>query len=853
MKTNVHRAHATLPELLGGYTPGPGAYDEMMDANGAVRSHWEPVLDALAAFDSRERTVRAARMNRRVRETGIAHDMFADPSKSDQPWHVDLVPMLIGASEWHWLQQALVQRARLMNAILMDVYGEQRLLSSGMIPPGLVFSDPSFLRACRDILPQQGFLQFFATDLARAADGQWRVIDSHTETPAGIGLVLANRLVHTHIAGEVFAASNAQRLAPYFRDMQAALTQRCGRADPRIALLTPGSQHEDYFSHAYLARYLGLILVEGGDLRVAGDQVMLKTLEGLQQIDLIVRCTDGAKSDPLALDPAGFLGPAGLTQACRFKPERVVNALGSALVENRGLGRYLPRLSEEMLGEPLMLPDAPRWWLGDAAANDYAVQNIDQLVIRPAHEATGRPGRASLGRVSNELSDRQRTDLIGEIQLNGAMWVAEEKIGFGTSPVWTNEGLRPRPFAMRMFATMTRDGYRVMPGGIAMTVDPGMAVGLNAPDGETRDVWVLSDAPEPQHVSLWRPTVETAHVQRAQRVLQSRVADDLYWLGRYAERADWTMRVVRSAVNRQQEDAGQDDSQRAATVCLYTLLAKDPKAAQLLTRQPTLNSAANLSHLLVSPAGGNHCLPHICDGLHHVAGLTRDRLSLEAWRTLNALGPQSSWRARLSNASPGEMLDLLDEGLLAIAAFNGLMHENMTRNSGWSFLDMGRRLERGLNICETIVPLFEKATGADDEMHSLMFLLEVADSFITYRSRYRLDPMLPLVLDLLLVDETNPRSLAFQLSSLSTHLSGLPHTASGVNLPEEQRILVSLISVIKLVDVRALAASNDRQQRPHLVAAMREQSEKLPELSTAIMRHFFNLKDEKPHRVHTRA
>ncbi len=242
MKTNVHRAHATLPEFLGGYTPGTGVYDEMMDANGAVRSHWEPVLDALAAFDSRERTVRAARMNRRVRETGIAHDMFADPSKSDQPWHVDLVPMLIGASEWHWLQQALVQRARLMNAILMDVYGEQRLLSSGMIPPGLVFSDPSFLRACRHILPQHGFLQFFATDLARAADGQWRVIDSHTETPAGIGLVLANRLVHTHIAGEVFAASNAQRLAPYFRDMQAALTQRCGRADPRIALLTPGSQ-----------------------------------------------------------------------------------------------------------------------------------------------------------------------------------------------------------------------------------------------------------------------------------------------------------------------------------------------------------------------------------------------------------------------------------------------------------------------------------------------------------------------------------------------------------------------------------------------------------------------------------
>ena len=853
MNTNVQRKQAILTELLSGYSPVAGGYDEMMDANGNVRAHWEPVLAALATFDSRERTARTARMNRRVRETGIAHDMFADPSNNAQPWRVDLVPMIIGSDEWQWLQRAIGQRARLMNAVLADLYGEQRLLASGLIPPGLVYNDPSFLRACRRILPKHGSLQFFATDLARGADGQWRVIDTHTETPAGIGLVLANRVVHTHIAGEVFAASDAQRLAPYFRDMQVALAQRCGRADPRIALLTPGSKHEDYFSHAYLARYLGMILVEGGDLRVAGDQVMLKTLEGLQPIDLIVRCTDGAKSDPLELDPAGFLGPAGLTQACRLQPERVVNALGAALVENRGLGRYLPRLSEDLLGEPLMMPDAPRSWLGDREASAFALQNLDQFVIRPAHEGTGRPGRASLGRMTGDLSGQSRAELTAEIQLNGTMWVAEEKIGFGTSPVWTPEGLLPRPFAMRMFATMTRDGYRVMPGGIAMTVDPGMAVGLNAPDGETRDVWVLSEAPEPHHVSLWRPTVETAHVQRAQRVLQSRVADDLFWLGRYAERADWTMRVVRGAINREQEDGGQNYGRRAANLCLYTLLAKDPKAAQMFARQTSPGASTQLSHLLVSPAGGNHGLPNICDALDRVAGLTRDRLSLEAWRALAPLGPRSGWRARLSVASPGEVLDLLDEGLLAIAAFNGLMHENMTRNSGWSFLDMGRRLERGLNICETIAPLFDKATDGDDEMHSLMFLLEVADSFITYRSRYRLDPMLPLVLDLLLVDETNPRSLAFQLSSLSAHLNGLPQTNSGVNLPEEQRILVSLMSSIKLADVRALAAANERHQRPQLVAAMAEQSKKLPELSAAIMRHYFDLKDEKPHRVHTRA
>ena len=289
MTSDALAVQAAQAELTAGYAPVPGAIDEMMDASGAIRAHWRPLLDAISVFDASERSRRAVQLNRRVRETGVAHDMFADPSKAVQPWRVDLVPLLISVEEWQWLERALTQRARLLNAILSDIYGAQDLLGSGLIPPGLVNSDPSFLRACRGITPPHGHLQFCATDLARGADGHWRVIDSHTETPAGIGLVLANRVVHTHVAGEIFAATVAQRLAPFFRDMQVALARRSARTDPRIALLTPGPRHEDYFSHAYLARYLGLMLVEGGDLRVVGEQVMLKTLEGLRPIDLIVR------------------------------------------------------------------------------------------------------------------------------------------------------------------------------------------------------------------------------------------------------------------------------------------------------------------------------------------------------------------------------------------------------------------------------------------------------------------------------------------------------------------------------------------------------------------------------------
>jgi uncharacterized circularly permuted ATP-grasp superfamily protein/uncharacterized alpha-E superfamily protein len=853
MTTNAQAAQVPLADVVAGYAPRPGTHDEMIDGSGAVRDHWKPVLAALSGFDPRERWARAARLNRRVRETGIAHDIFADPSKPVQPWRVDLLPLLVSAQEWAWLERALVQRARLMNAILADVYGPQHLLEQGRIPPGLVFADPSYVRAAKNCRPNDGYVQFFASDLARGPDGTWRVIDTHTETPAGIGLVLANRVVHTQVAGELFAASNADRLAPFFREMQSALAQRCGRADPRIAILTPGPKHDDYFSHAYLARYLGTLLVEGSDLRVVGDEVMLKTLEGLQPIDLVIRCIEGAASDPLELDPSGFLGPVGLMQAYRTHPDMVVNSIGSAVVENRGLGRYLPEICKTLLGEALLLQDAPRWWLGEAHSSAHALANLDALVIRPAHEGTARPGHASLGTVTRSLSDRQRLDLIETIRLRGDTLVAEEKVGFGTLPAWTPDGLMPRPFAVRLFASSTRDGFHVMPGGLAMTVDPDNAVGLNSPEGETRDVWVLSDGVKAPHVSLWRPTVDTAHVQRSQRVLQSRVADNLFWLGRYAERADWTLRMLRCAVVRQQSDSGDAPSHRAAAVCLETLLAKDDKSARLPSAAGNAVGIDALVRLLMSARGGTHSLVNACDSLHQIASLTRDRLSLEAWRTLNALGPCSTWRDRLGTTPTVEIIDRLDEGLLVIAAFNGLMHENMTRNSGWAFLDMGRRLERGSLLCEAIGPLFEKKNSADDEFHRLMFLLEAADSFITYRSRYRLDPMLPLVLDLLLIDETNPRSLAFQLSQLSKHLEGLPRRTSGAGLPEERRILLALLSAVRLADVQALSRANERSQRPQLAAALTEQSQRLPELSSAIMRRYFNLKEEQPHRVRTQS
>jgi uncharacterized alpha-E superfamily protein len=402
---------------------------------------------------------------------------------------------------------------------------------------------------------------------------------------------------------------------------------------------------------------------------------------------------------------------------------------------------------------------------------------------------------------------------------------------------------------VRLFVAATADGFTVMPGGLAMAVASDLAVALSAPEARTRDVWIMADGEMPPHRSLWQPTIETARVQRSQRVIQSRVADDLFWLGRYGERSDWIMRVLRSALLRLLEDTTPSDSQGAARTCLQALLEQDEVEGVPPPQEPNQAAIASMVRLLIDARSGKRTLDATLDKLYRVSSLTRDRLSLEAWRVLSHFRPGEDWRRAIVTASPETALDLVEDGLGWLSAFNGLMHENMTRNYGWAFLDMGRRLERAYNLSAAIASLFGRPLDREEETGRLVFLLELADSFITYRSRYRLDPMLGLVLDLLLLDETNPRSLAYQLASVSDHLAALPQSKQGASLTEERRLILSMLTSVRLADVEAIAADMTRTQ---LRSAMHEQLSQMPELTTAIERRYFSLTEERPHRVHTR-
>ncbi|MCB1506056.1 MAG: circularly permuted type 2 ATP-grasp protein [Hyphomicrobiaceae bacterium] len=828
----------------------PG-YDEAFDDNGRVRSHWAGVMSRFAQMSRGELQLRSDRLARRTREAGIDYDIFSDPSRPSQAWLLDLMPILIAAAQWRWLQTALTQRARLFDAILHDVYGPQKTLKKGIIPPELVFSDPTYLTPCRDILPKAGPLRFYAADLARDDNGLWRVIDSHTETLAGLGFAVANRVIHSHVVGDVMRGCNATRLAAFSQNLQNALSRHAGSENARIAVLTPGPQHQDYFSHAYIARYLGYLLVEGGDLRTRGEQLCLKTLEGLQDIDLVVRCLDGRNMDPLELYTTRLAGPAGLLRVNRDRPNLVVNAIGTGIVQNRGLGMHLGRLAEELLGEELMLPDAPRNWLGDSNDQRYVLENLDRFVIRNAQEGTGRPGQAMLGQEVRSMTSEQRDLLVRSIALDGSRLVAEEELGFSHAPVWQNDKATSRPFAIRFFVAHTGERYEVMPGGLAMSVDRGRAVALSTVDGHTRDVWILGEQDQQPHFSLWRPRLENARVERSQRVIQSRVADDLYWIGRYQERADWTMRVLRSAYRRISEDSGPSTEDLGAVHrCLSGMLA-DERGPVKRPSGTNIDVVEGMCSRLLSGSTSWRTLSVVCENLYRCANLARDRLSFEAWHTLSLFRPGDEFMNELSRAtSQGAILDMLDVGLRWLSAFGGLTHENMTRNYGWHFLNLGRRVERAYNLSEVLANLFADVTDGEDEMSALRLVLELADSFITYRSRYRIDPSLPLVLDLLLLDQSNPRSLAFQLTEAMRDMSAFPSDKPSADLSEARGLLASALDEVRQADVVAMATPVGRKRLAELV---RGQLVSLPQFSDALARHYFNPVEDMPHRVHTRS
>lgn len=842
MMTMIEGFGTRSADPFGQYAADGDGFDELVGDDGDIREHWKPFVERFGSFPSDKQLRRAERLRRLVRETGIAQDVFAEAHTSSEPWKIDLIPFVVSSSEWHFLEAAVVQRAKLFATILDDLYGDQSLLRAGQIPPQLILGDPAFLRPLSGIESGYGKLSHFAVDFTRDAAGKWHVLDTHTETLAGLGFALANRIVHSRVFSDLIMESKAIRLSGFFNELHNALLQRAGREGASIALLTPGAHHEDYFGQAYLARYLSLMLVHGGDLRVVSDRLYMKTLEGLRPVDLLLRCVAAEQADPLQLDPGGFLGPAGLVQAIRANPDLCSNALGTAVLENRALGPYLGAVCKALLDEDLQVSNYPRVWLGEPGVRQAVLEKFDSMAFRKAQEGTGRPGRPQSVIIPSRLDRDACAALRNELTINGHLYVAEEKSRFATIPSWTPEGVQRSNFALRLFATLIDGEYRIMPGGIGLNLETGTGFPLFGGGGRTRDVWVSSAEAIPHHsTSRLQSTLVEPKITRGGLGLRSRVADNLFWLGRYVERADWTMRLVRGALSRLDVDNSALQHRETLIKALDVLLSKDEDFVELRHEDAAIEQRARA---LISGRGRLYGLIETISSIHQVAYLIRDRLSAELWRTLQAFQGSPLWTGDSEPQSLSEALDHLDQGITAVAAFNGMAAENMTRGFGWTFLDLGRRIERAQNLAELLGEFFGERQDEATEAAALTFALEAADSILTYRSRYLFAPMLPLVLDLLLADETNPRSIAYPLAQISDHLDQLPKSPDRSPQTEERRLILDLLTRVRLADMYALSEAGGNGEREALKALFTQLVAELPKLSEAITRRYFNLTED---------
>lgn len=853
-------------DLLGGYDRRAGGFDELFATGVSPLPHWDYLLRGLKSLTRRELIDRGHETVRLLRENGVTYNIRDDDGPRERLWGLDPVPVLFTSAEWSRIEAGLIQRAELLDEILRDLYGERKLVRRGLLPAELIFAHRGYLRPCVQVaLPRDSHLQMYAADLVRRRDGTLVVVADRTQAPSGAGYALENRLITSSVFPSLYRDSNVHRLAIFFRAMRTMLQELGGRLDdnPRVVVLTPGPANETYFEQAYLANYLGYSLAEGHDLTVRDGKVWLKTLDGLKPVHVILRRVDDDYCDPLELRMDSLLGVPGLVEAVRRGQVALGNSLGSGLAQNAGLHAYLPAICRELTGQDLLIPSAETWWFGDPVVRDHALRRLDRLIIKGIH---GLPGLPVFG---GALSEKQLDELRRRIRRAPHLYVGQDHIRTSTVPSLSDGGLRPRPMVLRSFLVARGDSYTALPGGLTR-------VGLSRDDvfisnqrgGISKDTWILASERE-QRVTLMpaaTPAVSVA-LSRSGGEVPSRVADHLFWVGRYAERADFAIRPLREVLRRLSEADGDRQPHLDAVLeifthvtCSYPGFVGEEQAKRRRHPEPELQ--ALLSDRF-RPGG----VAAAVDGLMRAAVAVRDRFSDDGWHILRDLSDglhserwienrQSEERGSVDRDSQEWDADLpeisleiersfsipqaermLEQVGRSLAAFNGLIAEGMSRDQGFHFIDVGRRIERATGLAGLLRAALLRVRPFQPWL--LEFLLSVNDSRTTYSRRYRLDPQAGPVLDLTLLDRSHPRSLAYQLHALADLIAVLPQPARE-STERLSDIVMDVQSRAGVYDSDSLSLfTTDDSIRAFLEELLDDVIERMGDLSDAVTKLYF--------------
>lgn len=790
--------------------------DEMVDQRGQLRPHWKYLAHAFQSLSKDEVKRRQNEIFQILRENGVTYNIYSEPDGSSRPWQLDPVPMLISSEEWSNLEAGLLERANLFNLILTDLYGARELVKNGLLPIDLLYNHSGFLRACDKVcIPGKHQLVMYAADLARGPDNRMWVIGDRTQAPSGAGYALENRLAISRVFPNIFRDSKVQRLDGFFQSLHNGLQYIAPPSSDtaRVVVLTPGPFNETFFEHAYLAAQLGYPLVQGNDLTVRDGYVWLKSLNGLQRVDVIMRRVDDSFCDPLEFQYDSRLGVPGLLEVARRGNVSIANPLGSGVLESPGLLPFLPKIAEYFLGKKLCLPTAATWWCGQPKELSYVLNNLHKLVIK--HLCRG----STTSVFGHQLSQQQLADWRERIRTNPAFYVGQEHESFSTTPSLINGRLEPRQALMRCFAIATENGYSLMPGSLTRSATQSGEVPVSNQMGAmSKDTWVVGDG-TPQAIPMSIAPSRLSEVNHTS-ALPSRVAENLFWVGRYAERTEGSIRLLRTSVKKLyiNPDIGHPHYKTSLYAILRALTNitntypgfLNKKSDALLEIPDTELLLLMLDEKKIGSIAYNQ------RSLLQAGFTVRNLWSSDTWRVMDEIKCHLELSQQLTESTLWDIQEHMDRLITALSAFSGLIMESMTRGDGWLFLDMGRRLERAQLLIALLRSCFSTVLTQGTENLLMESLLDTSDNLICYRQHYRNSIELPSFFELLLMDKNNPRSLAYQFHCIQGHVTKMPKKYPNAQFNIEQQLILEAIRMLDLANLNDLILSSGGHVREKL-------------------------------------
>lgn len=809
--------------------------DELVGPEGALLPQWDKLAKSYEKLGESALNSKSQEVIKLLRENGVTYNIYGDPDGLNRPWMLDPVPLIFSQKDWSTIEQGLQQRAQLLNLILQDIYGSRSLIKEGILPFEMIYNHKGFLRQMDKIkIPGPQQLVQYSADLARGPNGKMWVLHDRADAPSGAGYTFENRVAMTRVFPEMLRENHVRKIGGYYQTLKSTLTRLAwqGKENPRVVFLTPGPGNETYFEHAYLSAFMGFTLATGADLTVNDGYVWLKTMSGLEKVDVIVRRVDDIFCDPLELRQDSHLGVVGLMEAIRQEKVLVINPLGTRILENPGLLAFLPRICKHLLNEDLILPSVATWWCGHEREKKYVLDNLRHLMVRKIYRST--LNRSVFG---GDLTNEQLDKLTQEIKTRPYLYVGQEVVNFSTTPSFIDGKLEARNAVFRSYvvADAEKQSYYVMPGGLSRSSpNKGVFIVSNQSGGISKDTWVLGTGEREPEITSGAQMVPETH-----GILPSRTGENLFWLGRYLERAIYSVRLLRIALKKYYETEDDQDLLRdEALITLLKTLSATTGTLPGFQDDETLQDPEKELLSLITDTQRSGSLNHSILSFLNNAYAVRDRLSLDTWRILETISEESQlMRGEKELSRINRNLDTL---IIKLMAFHGLNIDNMTRETTWNILNVGRFLESTQQACKTLKSMLAVKHKNEVERSILEFLLVANESLVTYRYMYRSTLELPGTLNLLITDELNPRSLVYLVLHIDQHMAKMPNDKDP-QMEAIRRKLLDAYTRIRLVNLQDLSgAISKKGKRKVLYKFMEDLILLMKEVSVLINEQYFS-------------